>query len=258
MFHSICAVLQQQCSFWVNPLNADLINNKANQLNIAQQIGFLIPATLISNNPIEIRSFFHSFDRNVIHKSFSPMGWKYKTSIYAGVTNKITLEDLQDDRVLSACPGIYQHYIDKKFEVRITIIGEKCFSVKLDSQSREKTIDYRLSLFTNSFPVEPMSLPEKIQEKLLEFMRKSNLLFGCFDFIVSKENEWIFLEVNPMGQFLWIEELCPELPLLDTFSKLLISSNKKISAFSSNSVTLHLAEFMQQHLIHKSATSVTE
>jgi len=115
--------------------------------------------------------------------------------------------------------------------------------VRLDSQACGKTIDYRLPFYLAPFPVEPIELPDKIQKKLFLFMMKSNLLFGCFDFIINKSGNWVFLEVNPTGQFLWIEESCPYLPLLNTFCNLLISPEEP---HINKTETLYLSQFIAQ------------
>ncbi len=61
-------------------------------------------------------------------------------------------------------------------------------------------------------------------------MKKLGLVFGCFDFIVTPDNEYYFLEVNEQGQFLWIEEVNPDIKILDAFVNLLISKGKSISS----------------------------
>lgn len=105
----------------------------------------------------------------------------------------------------------------------VSAIGNECYAIKLNSQDNEKIVDWRLPLQLKSFSTEPIKLPENIKNKILFFMKETNLAFGCFDLIFTKEKEWVFLEINPMGQFLWVEEQCPELPLLGAFCHLLIS-----------------------------------
>ena len=50
-------------------------------------------------------------------------------------------------------------------------------------------------------------------------------MFGCIDFIVTPEGEYVFLEVNQMGQFLWVELANPEFPLLQAFAEFLVSQD---------------------------------
>lgn len=219
---SVWTLLSKLCQNWVNPLSSDWINDKSVQLNIANKLGFQTPKTIVTNDPKAIREFYKYNKGNVIYKSFAPMSWKSTTSIHRSETVKISREALFDNRMLSASPGIFQVYVQKSYEVRVTVIGNQCFAVKLDSQANHETIDWRLQLEVNPFPTIVIKLPEKLEEQIRNFMHEVNLIFGCFDFIVNMENEWVFIEVNPMGQFLWLEELCPELSLLETFSNLLI------------------------------------
>lgn len=73
-------------------------------------------------------------------------------------------------------------------------------------------------------------------------MRQLGIVFGCFDFIITPDDEYIFLEVNEMGQFLWIEEILPELKLLDKFCEFLVSSKKNTNIKNSACSSLSLKE----------------
>jgi glutathione synthase/RimK-type ligase-like ATP-grasp enzyme len=68
--------------------------------------------------------------------------------------------------------------------------------------------------------VEPYELPPAVSEKCLELMRRLGIIFGCFDFIVTPDGRHVFLEVNPMGQWLWVEQMCG-MPLLEAFCEFL-------------------------------------
>jgi glutathione synthase/RimK-type ligase-like ATP-grasp enzyme len=104
-------------------------------------------------------------------------------------------------------PIILQDYIDKNFEVRYTVVGKEHFVCKIDSQaSKIANIDWRRYDLANT-PHEIINPPEEIKKKVINLMAEFNLNFGALDFIVSQTDEWHFLELNSMGQFLWIEDL---------------------------------------------------
>jgi glutathione synthase/RimK-type ligase-like ATP-grasp enzyme len=118
--------------------------------------------------------------------------------------------------------GIFQEKIDKAHELRVTILGEHVVTARLLSQETEATrVDWRAGM--GRVRVEPDRLPPDVEQACLRLMRRLGILFGAFDFIVTPEGEHVFLEVNPSGQFLWVEEACPDLLLLAPFVDFLLA-----------------------------------
>src|SRR5207249_3343457 len=102
----------------------------------------------------------------------------------------------------SLTPSIFQEYIEKEYELRITVVGEKVFAAKVDSQKQDETkIDWRKhkTLF------QQYSLPKEISDKCVELTQKLNLSFGAIDIIRNKEGQYTFLEINPNGQWAWLD-----------------------------------------------------
>lgn len=71
----------------------------------------------------------------------------------------------------------------------------------------------------------PLKIPKYIEVKILRFMEILDIIFCTFDFVLDMNNEWYFLEANEMGQFLWMETMCPEIPAIDAFSEFIISED---------------------------------
>jgi glutathione synthase/RimK-type ligase-like ATP-grasp enzyme len=135
-------------------------------------------------------------------------------------TQQVQIEDLSEESSLRASPGIFQELIPKAYELRVTAIGRRLFAAKLRSQEVEPAqLDYRAAL--DEVPIEPYELPLEVSEACLRVLEGLGLVFGCFDLIVTPTGEYVFLEVNEMGAFLWIEERLPEMRLLDAFCELL-------------------------------------
>lgn len=104
--------------------------------------------------------------------------------------------------IYSLTPSIFQEYIEKEYELRITVVGEKVFAAKVDSQKQEETkIDWR----KHKTPFQQYTLPKEISDKCVELTQKLNLSFGAIDIIKNKEGEYIFLEINPNGQWAWLD-----------------------------------------------------
>lgn len=208
-------------ALWVNPPgNAGRANLRTEQLRTANAVGFAVPPTLCSNDPERVREFLRSHPGGVIYKSFFPAGWANEAGVAMLFTEVVSEEDLPDDALLSAVPGIFQARIDKAFELRVTAIGDQIVAVKIRSQEiASSSLDWRAA--TVEVPVEPFDLPRPIAAGCREVLARLGIVYGAFDLIVTPENDYVFLEVNEMGAFLWLEERLPELGILDTFCEFL-------------------------------------
>ena len=105
------------------------------------------------------------------------------------------------------CPIILQEYIEKDFELRITIVGNKTFACAIHSQKSKKTSEDWRRYDIDNTPHEIFDLPRDINDKLVSLVKHLGLVFGCIDMIVTPKGEFVFLEINPNGQWLWIERL---------------------------------------------------
>ena len=224
MLHGILQELARE-AFCVNPPEARMrLQSKINELSLAGKCGLTVPPTLFSNDPVAIKRFFHQHAGKVIVKHASQMRWESGSnhSVHLTATKKFAEHQLANEVQLSACPSIFQKEICKAFELRIVFMGATLFAIKIDSQKEKKSLDWRLD-YRGAPPCSVFTLPAAIQNKVRLFIRGSGLRFGSIDMIVDTQGNYIFLEVNESGQFLWIEDMLPELPLLDCFAEFLIS-----------------------------------
>lgn len=215
-FDSMPLILNSD-AWWINPYESiKYANSKAYQLKLAPHFNFKIPSTLISNSPKSIKNFLDKHEA-VIYKSFFPHHWYENDVLKFSYTQKVSLKQLPSDAVLQLTPGIFQQQINKSYELRVTCFGDYLVAVKLHSQEHSKAIiDWRIAP-THELKLEPYVLPIATEASIRNFMRHLGIVFGCFDFIVTPSNEIYFLEVNQQGQFLWIEDILPEIRMLDMF-----------------------------------------
>lgn len=216
-------------AWWVNSrMAAYKSRSKLLQLRIAASSGLTIPTTLCTNDPEDIRKFLlKNQPGNVIYKPLTTHLWSEKEQIKITYTSKLDISDLADDVLLQLLPGIYQKEIKKSYELRITCFGEYIVSAKLDSQSHSSgKVDWR-KIPDEELCVLPYELPDSIKKKIQIFMQRMGLVFGALDFIVTPEGEYIFLEVNEQGQFLWIEDYNSNFNMLDIFVNFLLSKSIK-------------------------------
>jgi len=230
------AVLDQlgRHAVWINDQDcARKANIKPYQLVVAKDVGFKVPTTLVSNRPADIRSFINGHHGNYIYKPFYPAVWRKPRGYAALFTAHVTNNLLPSDDTIKLTPGIYQEEIRKKYEIRLTYMGGFISAAKLDSQKCSRTkIDWR-SGPADELEITPISIPVHITALVNKLMARLGLAFGCIDIILTENNDYVFLEINEAGQFLWLEEINQEVPLLDTFCAFLTCSNT--SHFSGSS-----------------------
>lgn len=188
-------------SKWINPLlHNQRSSNKAFQLKLAKELGFQIPETVITNDSSVALELFAN-DR-VIYKTLG----SFFSSTQAIYTNEISYDHVKErQQEIAMAPGIFQNYISKQYELRITVVGERVFSVKIDSQAKlESSIDWRRSPDRKLYEVGEIS--KLMHERLLLLHKQLGLVYAAYDFIVDDKGNEIFLECNPSGQWLWLEE----------------------------------------------------
>lgn len=221
LFREAFLHLLSQQAFWVNPwLEAQLAENKPNQLRLAKEVGLPIPETLFTNDPVRIRRFLADHGGRILYKCLMTRAWTDGQKLWMPYASVVEERDLPADRALRGAPGIYQELVEKDHELRVNVIGKKIFSAKILSQETTTgKLDWRKSYA--ELTIEPHELDSTVARACLEMMDRLGLVFGCFDFIVTPEGEHVFLEVNQMGQFLFVE-IYSGLPLVDAFSELLL------------------------------------
>ncbi|HEX6374719.1 MAG TPA: hypothetical protein VFZ91_03255 [Allosphingosinicella sp.] len=196
------------------------------QLAAASRVGLTIPETLVSNSKAEVLAFEKDVGQ-IIYKSLISPGWVLPGDVDTWIpTTPIKAQDLPESS-LQACPGIFQAYVPKAFEARVTVMGHEIFAVAIDSQSDPKTqVDWKgRGGSTRGMLRGRIEPPPEVRSNILALMRELKIIFGCLDFVIRPDGEWVFLEVNPQGQFLWVEREDESFPLLDAFTRFLLSND---------------------------------
>lgn len=211
-------------AIWVNPWAARKFSNtKLNQFAAARDSGFGISPTLISHDPDQIAAFVERHEPgHVVFKTLTPAWWHEDGGRSLTTPTSIVTPDLlADPEALRLCPGIYQVLIEKAAELRVTVMGGQVFCAEVVAgKARGASVDWRVG--QDEMRVRPFPLPPAVEGKCRALVRDLGLQFGCIDLILGKDGEWYFLEVNEMGQFLWIERLLPEERYLERFVRFLL------------------------------------
>ena len=208
---------------WVShPESIKLANHKLLQLKAAHAVGFATPATCVSADPAVVRAFCESHDYQVVANlvNAGPPRVDPPAHQYMVYTTPVTREDLLSDTALAAAPAIYQAYVEKDHELRVTVVGDEVYACAIESQSTAGTaIDWRHYDLEHT-PHRAVELDPSVRRACLELTRHFNLKFSAIDLVVSPTNDVVFLEINPNGQWGWIEDMT-DLPIARALADLL-------------------------------------
>ena len=209
--------------FWMDrPLAVNTASYKLRQLAVASSLGLQIPRTCVTNDPARARAFFSSVNHKMAGKTMCGGGIHTDESVYVVYTNPIAESDMASIESLRECPCQLQEYVPKKFELRVIVVGNRTFAVEIHSQqSARAKHDWRHYDFEN-VPHYPHELPGDIRDRCIAFTKTLGLHYGAIDMIVTPDNEYVFLEINPTGQYQWLEALT-KLPITDSIVETLIS-----------------------------------
>ncbi len=212
--------------------------NKQLQLQVARELGLEIPRTLISNDPEAVRRFAADCEGRVITKMLSSFAIYEEGLEKVVFTNPVSESDLNDLDGLRFCPMTFQEMVPKAVELRVTIVGTQIFSASIDSGSSARAAyDWRRDGVGLLDEWASYQLPVDVSEKLLRVMDYFGLNYGAADFIVTPDGRHVFLEVNPVGEFFWLERR-PGLPISRAIAKVLLgkSARRERAAFEASPV----------------------
>lgn len=199
---------------------------KIDQLVRAEALGLEIPPTLITNQPEEFLRFHREHGGKVISKIGSSASFALEYPHLVRYTEPVTRADLIHLDRLRNAPVIFQAYVPKEVELRVTVVASEVFAAEIHSQrSRHARFDWRRYDLAHT-PHLPHTLPAEIQQACLDLVHGFGLSYGAIDFIVRPDGRYIFLELNPNGQYLWIEELTG-LPISAAICRLLRGAGRE-------------------------------
>jgi glutathione synthase/RimK-type ligase-like ATP-grasp enzyme len=205
-----------------SPMALDSARDKLHQLRVAKKIGFTVPPTVITNSLDSIREL-RSKHPKIIYKAFDG-GSLYLGSEQCVYTTLLGDEHFEEDQreSLFVCPGIFQAYQEKEYELRVTVVRDKVFAVRIDSQSdATTTIDWRQGEFL-SVAHTLIDLDKECHEKCVQLLQELSLQFGAIDLIRTTGGEYVFLEINANGQWAWLQGLT-DAPISECIAQTLAS-----------------------------------
>jgi MvdD family ATP-grasp ribosomal peptide maturase len=199
--------------------------NKQLQLQVARELGLDTPRTLTTNDPAAVRAFAKRCDGRMVTKMLSSFAIYDQGKELVVFTNPVKAEDLEDLSGLSLCPATFQELLSKSLEIRVTVVGQHVMSAAVDSQVSERaTHDWRRDGLRMIQDWRPYQVPSELEEKILRLMDYFSLNYGAIDIILTPDNRHVFLELNPSGEFFWLEQT-PGLPISDAIADVLLAQS---------------------------------
>lgn len=186
--------------YWLNhPGRMRHAEYKPVQLAAAAAAGLATPRTLVTSDPDAARRFVAELPR-VVYKAFcsTVRADDGRRFIYTSV---VTADDI-DDTVRHTAHQ-FQEWIDKEYEIRLTVVGGRFFAARLTGRSDAARIDWRADYDAIEYAV--ADVPPEVRTAVTGLLDGLDLRFAAMDFAVRPDGTWVFLDLNPNGQWGWIE-----------------------------------------------------
>jgi glutathione synthase/RimK-type ligase-like ATP-grasp enzyme len=194
---------------WINYPMADArAHRKLVQLAVARESGFRTPRTIVTNDPAAALRFADEVQGDLAIKSLGAISVTQEhgdhIEQYGLFTRRVTKQELAEhiDKI-QYLPCLIQEYVPKQYELRVTCVGDRVFACRIDSQCHPLAADdYRFATKQLRHKIVEC---EHLRDPIRAYMDEFGLHFGCFDFAVTPTGSTVFFEMNPNGQWLWVE-----------------------------------------------------
>lgn len=193
---------------WLNhPKHLWLASNKIEQLCVARDLGFSIPETCVTSKLETLSDFVEAQEGRVICKAVKHGFIRCENTVCVATTQRVGADYVEKFDDYAPVPMIYQHEIPKACDIRVTVVGEAVFSTAIHSQEHAQTeVDWRLwDVHAFDLVHEAIKLPDDLQRNCRDITRHFSLGYSAIDLILGTDGGYYFLEMNPNGQWAWIE-----------------------------------------------------
>lgn len=177
------------------------------QLAVASRLGLEIAPTCITTDPAELVEFYRANDGRCIGKLIASRSVERSglSRRFVRYTEPVTLRDLGHAQTARHCPTLLQAYVPKSVELRITVVGTRVFAAAIDSQrDPHARHDWRHAR-NQRLPFRPYRLPADIEASCVALLGELQLAYGAIDMIVTPDGRHVFIEINPNGEYDWVE-----------------------------------------------------
>lgn len=192
------------CRWLPPPGKAAEAEYKPLQLRVAAQCGLTVPDTAITNVPDAAHDFVRRRpDECAVYKPFAPVRGTVDGQSHAVYATRV-------DAAAASGPGVattahlFQAWVPKAHEVRLTAVGGELFAAEIHAGSDAAHVDWRSDY--NNLTYRACEVPTGIAAAVHRMLHHLALPYGAFDFVVRPDGQWVFLELNPNGQYGFVEQ----------------------------------------------------
>lgn len=214
------------CKWVSHPDYLRMAESKPYQLITATKLGFQIPSSLITNESSQAQGFVASNTKSI----YKPLQYGHilrDDGVGLVYTNLLEQDHLASFDAVQYSPSMFQEYVPKQSEIRVTVVGCQVFAVELDSQMTDMgKHDWRRANL-GDLPHVAVNLPSEVEKLCVSLVKSLNINFGAIDLIKTPDNQYVFLEINPNGQWAWIEQMLPEMKIRNALINLLLQRDEK-------------------------------
>ncbi|MEA1647844.1 hypothetical protein UAJ10_02270 [Nitrospirillum sp. BR 11164] len=201
------------------------------QLRVAAACGFTVPRHAILHDKDQITQFVSNLDpARTIRKPIAGYDIPDPADLQQIVLLSPTLVNAAEIKAIapeqfSACPTMFQEYVEKQYELRVVAVGGSIIAYKIESQLNDSTkIDWRMGILRDMYSITDIN--DDLKSNIFSYLERFGLFSGVFDLVVKPDNSTVFLECNPNGQWMWLDYLKP-MHIADTFIAEIINFSKK-------------------------------
>lgn len=203
------------------PASVQAAEDKPRQLRLARASGLSVPRTLVTNEPEAVRRLFDETGGQLVAKLLHPLSQAMGRAPMFVYTSAIQAADLEHLDGLAYAPMLFQERVAKRLELRVAYVGGRCFAGAIDaSASARGSVDWRRAE-AHECRWLLATLPDGVQAGLRRLMDALGLGFGAIDLIHTPDGEYVFLEVNPSGEWGMLERDLG-LPIADAIAEELL------------------------------------
>jgi biotin carboxylase len=195
-------------AFWLpaRPHHVTAMQYKPPQLAVAQRLGFDVPDTLIPTTADDVIAFWEAHRGRVVCKPLGPTAFlgAFGTEMVR-YAEPMSRRQLAHAGSVARCPVILQAYVEKRAELRVTVVGDRAFAAEIASQDSNHTrTDWR-KYDRHATAYRPYALPPELAARCVAMVETLGLAYGAIDLILDEDGRFVFLELNPTGEYNFVE-----------------------------------------------------
>lgn len=205
-------------------LIATLEDNKVRELTVAAAVGLRVPPTLVTTEPEAVFAFYREHDGRIISKRYNACQIPLDSCDDIGVpTRPVSVRDLKFVDTVRVAPSLFQAYVPKAVELRVTVVGCRVFAAEIRSQGSHRTVHDWRHYDRRNAPYVIHELPHDVEASIVTLTATLGLSYAAVDMVVTPGGDYVFLEINPAGQFLFVEQVT-ELPISEAICDWLVAA----------------------------------